>query len=470
MVYALYGLSSEEIAIIGGGQYIVFALLLVGAIHSKLLDLLKLLCEHFASELKEAFYFCEGLSVPNYQYEGKIIYPNMAKEFIAHLDTQGFFTNQKCFILTDNVRDKDRLLYLTAILNSKTNFWYFKQIGATLGASGYEMSKIFVEKLPIPKNPDAKILTQIEDLASRIIELRKSLEEMLNTQKSKAENKIETKEEIQSKELEQNLDSLIYKLYGLDEEEIKIIESEFSSKRERERSEIIDKVYQLVLLFIQSRFASTDFKILNPAESSKTAQNLESNKVAQIQQNFSRLLQDPISDRVYQGKIVWNRISQELCFSYDNKGYMILDSMFMITCSKDIFIKYLLALLNSSLSKYWIKNNAATLGDGIYGAKIYIEKLPIPKITQTNQKIVEQITSLVDEILVIKANCHSEPALASEESLGKKSRGSQGDVSGIRPQHDKSDTSTLEFYVDSLVYQLYNLTDEEIKIIGGNNG
>nr|WP_258555274.1 TaqI-like C-terminal specificity domain-containing protein [Helicobacter mustelae] len=173
---------------------------------------------------------------------------------------------------------------------------------------------------------------------------------------------------------------------------------------------------------------------------------------------------------MYQGKIVWNRISQELCFSYDNKGYMILDSMFMITCSKDIFIKYLLALLNSSLSKYWIKNNAATLGDGIYGAKIYIEKLPIPKITQTNQKIVEQITSLVDEILVIKANCHSEPALASEESLGKKSRGSQGDVSGIRPQHDKSDTSTLEFYVDSLVYQLYNLTEEEIKIIRGNNG
>ena len=34
------------------------------------------------------------------------------------------------------------------------------------------------------------------------------------------------------------------------------------------------------------------------------------------------------------------------------------------------------------------------------------------------------------------------------------------------PQHDKIlDTSTLESEIDSLVYKLYNLTDEEIKIV-----
>ncbi|STP13096.1 type IIS restriction /modification enzyme, N-terminal half [Helicobacter mustelae] len=221
----------------------------MGAIHSKLLDLLKLLCEHFASELKEAFYFCEGLKIPELQskihkvndvqtlknqkikeFEGKILWAEMTDKPCFTYDDKGFLINQTCYFIPKD--DK----YLCAVLNSKIIYFFVRQIASNLGEGAFRWIKQYVEKLPIPKNPDAKILTQIEDLASRIIELRKSLEETLNTQRSKAENKIETKEEIKSKELEQNLDSLIYKLYGLDEEEIKIIESEFSSKeRERER-------------------------------------------------------------------------------------------------------------------------------------------------------------------------------------------------------------------------------------------
>ncbi|EHZ9990297.1 Eco57I restriction-modification methylase domain-containing protein, partial [Campylobacter jejuni] len=60
-------------------------------------------------------------------------------------------------------------------------------------------------------------------------------------------------------------------------------------------------------------------------------------------------------------KIVWNRISSDLCFSYDNQKNFILDSMFSITFYSNINLKYLIANLNSSISKFWIKNNAATL-------------------------------------------------------------------------------------------------------------
>ncbi|EOH2026022.1 class I SAM-dependent DNA methyltransferase, partial [Campylobacter jejuni] len=94
-------------------------------------------------------------------------------------------------------------------------------------------------------------------------------------------------------------------------------------------------------------------------------------------------------------KIVWNRISSDLCFSYDNQKNFILDSMFSITFYSNINLKYLIANLNSSISKFWIKNNAATLGDGIYGAKIYIEKLPIPKINSKNEKIADELINLV---------------------------------------------------------------------------
>ncbi|ECC0169512.1 class I SAM-dependent DNA methyltransferase [Campylobacter coli] len=134
-------------------------------------------------------------------------------------------------------------------------------------------------------------------------------------------------------------------------------------------------------------------------------------------------------------KIVWNRISSDLCFSYDNQKNFILDSMFSITFYSNINLKYLIANLNSSISKFWIKNNAATLGDGIYGAKIYIEKLPIPKINSKNQKLVDELINLVDEILKAKE------------------------------QNKNASTQELENKINSLTYKLYNLTEEEIKII-----
>ena len=180
----------------------------------------------------------------------KIVYPNMSKEFIAHLDTQGFFTNQKCFILTD--KNSKNLHYLTAILNSKANFWYFKQIGATLGASGYEMSKIFVEKLPIPQITESNkpLCDEIIKCVDKILEIKACHTEALaevskNTESkkdfspfSKAQNdKVEIvqydkRKKLQydkadsafdTSKLESQIDSLVYKLYNLTNDEIEII-------------------------------------------------------------------------------------------------------------------------------------------------------------------------------------------------------------------------------------------------------
>ncbi|PAF45609.1 TaqI-like C-terminal specificity domain-containing protein [Helicobacter sp. 11S02629-2] len=134
----------------------------------------------------------------------KIVYPNMASEFVAVYDKEGYMTNQKCFIITS---ETENLEYLTSVLNSKLNFWYFKLIGATLGASGYEMSKIFVEKLPIikPSFENSNLIKSITYLASEILKFKK-------------ENKDASLEA-------QEVDSMIYKLYNLSIEEIELIES-----------------------------------------------------------------------------------------------------------------------------------------------------------------------------------------------------------------------------------------------------
>ncbi|MCV3336856.1 Eco57I restriction-modification methylase domain-containing protein [Campylobacter sp. RKI_CA19_01121] len=138
----------------------------------------------------------------------KIVYPNMNKEFIAFFDNEFLLLNQKCFILSHQSNNKKELLYLTALLNSNVNFYYFKQIGAKLGASGYEMSKIFVEKLPIPK-----INSKNEKLANELISL---VDEILNLKEQDKKANIKTQED--------KINSIVYKLYNLNEEEIKIIE------------------------------------------------------------------------------------------------------------------------------------------------------------------------------------------------------------------------------------------------------
>lgn len=163
-------------------------------------------------------------------------------------------------------------------------------------------------------------------------------------------------------------------------------------------------------------------------------------------------------------KIVWNRISSELCFSYDNKGHLILDSMFMINCADKFLRHYFIGVLNSNLAKFWIKNNAATLGDGVYGAKIYIEKLPIPKITKENQNLVDELVNLVDTILVIKS-CHTEHSEVSQNIESKRDISPMAQYDKRKKLQNDKIINDLESQINDLVYKLYELDSHEIQII-----
>ncbi|MDE6886008.1 MAG: hypothetical protein K2P17_03085 [Helicobacteraceae bacterium] len=182
---------------------------------SQLIVLVKLLCENFELELKETFKFCEGLKIPSYRYESKIIYPETTQGVNFMLDKMGYFLDKTAFMIKG-----ENLEYLNAVLASKMSFWYLKQICSTLGADGLSMSKIFVEKLPVVETHkiDSTLLKEIENLASEILESKEA-----DSNSSIAD-------------LETHLDSLIYQAYGLNENEINLIESEFST-REREREQ-----------------------------------------------------------------------------------------------------------------------------------------------------------------------------------------------------------------------------------------
>lgn len=79
----------------------------------------------------------------------KIIYPNMTKYLPFYYDGRdGFFANQKCFIVTS---EAEPLTYLTAFLNSSVFRCCFRDNFPELLGNTYELSKIFVDKIRIKK-------------------------------------------------------------------------------------------------------------------------------------------------------------------------------------------------------------------------------------------------------------------------------------------------------------------------------
>ncbi|EHX9583361.1 class I SAM-dependent DNA methyltransferase [Campylobacter jejuni] len=143
-------------------------------------------------------------------------------------------------------------------------------------------------------------------------------------------------------------------------------------------------------------------------------------------------------DEFEKEKIVWNPVSGEYLFSYIKEHIFFNNSLFMMTL--DVFsLKYILAFMNSNCYKWLItlKTNLIQTGSYAYGAKDKIERLPIPKINSKNEKLANELINLVDEILKAK-------------------------------EQDKNvNTQELENKINSLVYKLYNLTEDEIKIIEG---
>jgi hypothetical protein len=99
--------------------------------------------------------------------------------------------------------------------------------------------------------------------------------------------------------------------------------------------------------------------------------------------------------------------------------------------------EYLLAIANSKLLWWFLKTTGDTLqGDARRFKTNYLNPFPLPE--KVSEEAEKQIADKVKEVLAIKK------------------------------QNPSADTTDLENQIDQLVYQLYGLTEEEIKIIENN--
>jgi adenine-specific DNA-methyltransferase len=131
-------------------------------------------------------------------------------------------------------------------------------------------------------------------------------------------------------------------------------------------------------------------------------------------------------------KIIWGLTSDKWTFAYDNAGNYLPSNGYILT-SKQIPIKFLIALLNSKLMEFYFSFIGIMTAGGAYTLKYEtVVEFPIKLIANENQL---PFITLVDQILSAKT---ADPT---------------------------ADTTALENRIDELVYKLYDLTYEEVKVI-----
>ena len=143
-------------------------------------------------------------------------------------------------------------------------------------------------------------------------------------------------------------------------------------------------------------------------------------------------LRDAYLQEFEKEKLLWIELVDQGRFSYDNSGIYGEVTTFVMTGES---LKYLCAVLNSALTRWFLNQIAPTSGMGtLRWKKVYVEEIPIPTIAAKEQ---HPFVMLVDRILEAKA---ADP---------------------------DADTSDLEEQIDWLVSELYGLTDQETAAVAG---
>ncbi|HDQ41920.1 MAG TPA: restriction endonuclease subunit R [Desulfonatronum sp.] len=146
----------------------------------------------------------------------KIIVPAIVRQASYQLDLEGFYSNDKTSIIASDD------LYLLGLLNSKVPDYELHKIASTKQGGYYEYKPMYIEQLPIrtidPANPaDVALHGKLAALVQRMLDLHKrAAAASTSHEQTLIQRRVAT--------TDQEIDRLVYELYGLNDEEIAIVE------------------------------------------------------------------------------------------------------------------------------------------------------------------------------------------------------------------------------------------------------
>lgn len=131
-------------------------------------------------------------------------------------------------------------------------------------------------------------------------------------------------------------------------------------------------------------------------------------------------------------KIVWPLTADKWGFALDTEKHYLTSGGFMLI-SNEMPLHYILGVLNSNLMKFLFSQiGVMTAGGAFTLKKATIDEFPIKLVSNDIQ---QPIINLVNQILSLKK------------------------------ENPQADTSKLEEKIDDLVYQLYDLTPDEVEVV-----
>jgi hypothetical protein len=170
----------------------------------------------------------------------------------------------------------------------------------------------------------------------------------------------------------------------------------------------------------------------------KRATKQEWYELQQPQLAYKQLLEQP--------KIVFPDIATECRFTIDHLGHFGANTVYFLP-TDDLF---LLGILNSRLAYFYFAQTCAGLeGSGrtylrFFGQ--YLESFPVPAIDRTAQSTHDRLVALVQQML----DLHKELGAANTPAA----------QTALQRQIEATDRQ-----IDQVVYELYGLTEEEIRIV-----
>ncbi len=168
---------------------------------------------------------CAATYYPEFEKE-KIVWAGVGNKLETVMVSRELFINAPANFLTG-----ENLEFLQGLLNSKLVIWYYEMIKTRLGEKGGRFYIYDILNLPI-----APITKVNQPIANRIVALVDQILSITQTEDYK-QNKAKQDKVI---ELEKEIDKLVYKLYDLTYDEVKIIDPEIEKIISQEEYDKID--------------------------------------------------------------------------------------------------------------------------------------------------------------------------------------------------------------------------------------
>ncbi len=148
-------------------------------------------------------------------------------------------------------------------------------------------------------------------------------------------------------------------------------------------------------------------------------------------------------------KIIIRKTGNRMIASIDEKKYYYEQSLFSFsTTDNSVDLRFVLAILNSNVGDYLLRNNSFSKKDTFPQIRLHwLKEFPIKLKAEPGNK--KKIIDLVQSIMTLK------------KQIGKEKL-------QTKIQQTQSKIDYCDEKINELVYQLYGLTENEIKIVEGN--